>query len=360
MFPCLFSGDIIAAAQDRRREDGIEKASRADVARRAGVAESTVSRALNDSRLITYPVKEKVREAARELGYVPSRQAALFARNRTFSIGFVVPTYESFPPFSRPYFPALLDGAVTGAEARGYSVTIVLNKVSRPIKDYFALVRSRTVDGLLFAVTPSDYEPFLELREAGLPFVLIDNYHEGLSSVDSRPLSGMRKAFSHVWNLGHRRFGYITGDMRYRNAVDRLAAFEGLVQEFAVESRVIEGDFSRGSGYRGAGRLLEDVDRPSVVVTSSDRAALGVMTWCTEHGLSVPGELSVIGYDNLYPAQDMLPALSTVDNPISMSGQLGAQLLADLVEGKESGPVQRWLETDFVVRGTTAAPLGAS
>lgn len=326
------------------------------MARLAGVAESTVSRALNDSPLITEPIKEKVRQAARELGYVPSRQAALFARNRSLTIGFVVPAYESFPPFSRPYFPALLDGAVSGAEGRGYSVTIVLDKVSRPARDYLDLLRSRTVDGLLFAVTPSDYGPFLELRESGMAFVLIDNYHEGLSSVDSLPLPGMRKAFSHAWNLGHRRFGYVTGDMRYRNAVDRLAAFEALAAEFQVESRVVEGDFSRGSGYRGAGRLLEGGLRPSVLLTSSDRQALGVLTWCGEHGLSVPRELSVIGYDNLYPAQDMVPALSTVDHPISLSGQVGAQLLADLIEGKASGSQQRWLETDFVIRGTTAVP----
>ena len=324
------------------------------MARKAGVAESTVSRALTDSPLITEAIKAKVREAARELGYIPSRQAALFARNRSFSIGFVVPAYESFPPFSRPYFPALLDGAVAGAEERGYSVTIVLDKVSRPMSEHFALVESKAVDGLLFSVTPTDYAPFLALGESGLPFVLIDNYREGLSSVDSLPLPGMRKAFSHACNLGHRRIGFITGDMRYRNAVDRLEAFELLAAEFDAEPTVVEGDFSRSSGYRGAGRLMEGPRRPTVIMTCSDRAALGVLTWCSEHAFAVPRDVSVIGYDNLYPAQDVVPALSTVDHPISKSGLVGARLLADLIEGRERGPAQRWLETDFVVRESTA------
>jgi LacI family transcriptional regulator len=347
--------------QLRRKGEAIEKANRADVARRAGVAESTVSRALNDSSLISESIKAKVRESALELGYVPSRQAALFARNRSYTIGFVVPEYKSFPPFSRPYFPALLDGAVLGAEERGYSITIVLDKVPRKVRDYVTLLHSRTVDGLLFAVTPSDYGPFAELVDSGMPFVLIDNYHEGISSVDSRPEPGMREAFSHAYNLGHRDIGYVTGDMGFRNAVDRLAAFEALAAEFGMRSSIAEGDFSRSSGYRGAAKLLGGRARPSLIMTSSDRAAMGVMAYCGEKGISIPSELSVIGYDNLYPAQDTVPSLSTVDHPISLSGRVGTNLLADLVEGKEKGPVQKWLDTGFVVRESTSrAPGGAA
>jgi LacI family transcriptional regulator len=300
-----------------------------------------------------------VRESALELGYVPSRQAALFARNRSFTIGFVVPEYDSFPTFSRPYFPALLDGAVLGAEERGFSITIVPDKVSKNSRDYYELVKSRTVEGLLFAVTKADYTPFLELGESGMPFVLINNYHEGLSSADARPLPGMRAAFSHAYNLGHRRVGYITGDMCYRNAIDRLAAYELLVGEFKVDSRIVEGDFSRGSGYKCAKRLLEAADPPTVIITSSDREALGVLTYCNEAGIAVPRDLSVIGYDNLYPAQDIVPALSTVDHPVSRLGHMATHLLADLIEGKEEGPRQDFLDTGFVVRESTARVAGS-
>ncbi len=318
-----------------------------------------MSRALNDSPLITEAIKAKVRESALALGYVPSRQAALFARSRSYTIGLVVPEYKSFPPFSRPYFPALLDGAVLGAEDRGFSITIVLDRVSRQVRDYLALLHSRTVDGLIFAVTPSDYGPFAELVDSGMPFVLIDNYHEGISSVDSRPTPGMRAAFSHAYNLGHRDIGYVTGDMSFRNAVDRLAAFRSLAAECGIEPRIEEGDFSRSSGYRAAGRLLSGSRKPTLIMTSSDRAALGVITYCNEKGIAVPSELSVIGYDNLYPAQDLVPSLSTVDHPISLSGRVGTELLADLIEGKERGPVQKWLDTGFVVRESTShAPRG--
>jgi LacI family transcriptional regulator len=330
------------------------KPTRADVARLAGVAESTVSRALNDSPLITEPIKVKVRDAARELGYIPSRQAMLFARKRTNTIGFVVPSYGSFPPFSRSYFPALLDGVVLESDASGFAPTIILDRQDKQAADYHALIRSKTVDGLLFAVTRADFRPFAGLRESGVPFVLINNYHTGLNSVDARPEIGMRKAFSHGVNLGHTRFGYITGDIRYRNAIDRLEAFKSLAAEFGVETAIVEGDFSKTSGYAGAGKLLNSALPPTLVMTSSDRCAFGVLQYAAERGIAVPAELSVIGYDNLPPVQDITPPLSTIDQPVTALARSATRLLIDLLLGRREEPVQEWLDTDLIVRESTS------
>ena len=333
---------------------------RAEVARLAGVSESTVSRSLNDSPLISHQSKQRVREAAIRLGYVPSRQAALFAQRRTYTLGFVVPSYQKFPPFSRAYFPALLDGAVLGAEERGYSVAIVLDRVEDEGRDYAALVRNRTYDGLLFAVTRSDYGRFRYFAENHIPFVLVNNYEEGLYSVDARPEPGMRGAFRHARELGHRRLGYITGDMSYKNAVDRLAVFNRLAEEFDMATVIARGDFSRTSGYRGTEQLLAREDRPTLVMTSSDRAALGVLQYCGEKGIEVPRDLSVIGYDNLVPATDVSPPLSTVDNPISRAGWEAVRLLADVIDGAVTEPVQLWLDTSFVARQSSAPVPGGT
>ena len=327
---------------------------RIEVARLAGVSESTVSRSLNDSPLISHQSKQRVRDAARHLGYVPSRQAALFARKRTYMIAFVVPFYEKFPPFSRAYFPALLDGAVLSAEEHGFSVAIVLDKVETGGRDYGALVRSRTYDGLLFAVTRADYDGFRYFGENRVPFVLVNNYAEGFYSVDARPEPGMRGAFQHAAALGHRRVGYITGDTSFKNATDRLEVFNRLAGELAVETIIEQGDFSRTSGYRCAERLLSGKNPPSLVMTSSDRAALGVLQYCADAGINVPSDLSVIGYDNLHPAPDVSPPLSTVDNPVSRAGWEAVRLLVDIINGKVSEPVQLWLDTSFVVRKSTA------
>lgn len=335
----------------------VPKPTRADVALLAGVAESTVSRALNDSSLISKEVKERVRQAAVSLGYVPSRQAAMFARNRSGSIGLVVPRYAAFPPFSRAYFPTVLDGVVVAAEKRHCFVTIILDRQDTSAEKLAHLVTGRTVDGLLFTVTPAEYKRYEYLQQLGLPFVLISNYRESMSSVDALPEPGMRKAVEHACGLGHRSIGYVTGDLRYKNGQDRLDVFRRLCREFGVSYSITEGDFSRTSGYRCAGELLGSVSgstRPTLIMTASDRAALGVLAYCKDHGITVPDDVSLIGYDDLYPAGDALPPLSTVCNPIYESGARAAELLLDIVEGTRAAPETVWLDTDFVVRGSTA------
>jgi LacI family transcriptional regulator len=330
------------------------KPKRSDVAALAGVAESTVSRALNNSPLISEPIKEQVRNAAKQLGYIPSRQAALFARRRTNTIAFTVPSYGYFPPFSRSYFPALLDGVVLEADELNYSVTIILDKQQHKTEDYYTLIQSKTVDGILFAVTRADFHPFTGLRDKGVPFVLINNYHQGLNSVDAIPEPGMRKAFSHAYNLGHRHFGYITGDMRYRNAIDRLETFNKLSREFDVQTSIIEGDFSKTSGHMGAERLLNQKQAPSLIMTSSDRCAFGVLQYAAARGIKIPEDLSVIGYDNLPPVQDITPPLSTIEQPVTALARHATHLLIDILEGRRNEPIQEWLNTDFIVRESTS------
>ncbi|TVR05525.1 MAG: LacI family transcriptional regulator [Spirochaetaceae bacterium] len=329
------------------------KSSRADVAREAGVAESTVSRALNDSPLISDEVKARVRAAAVELGYVLNRQAAMFARNRAGAIGMVVPRYASFPPFSRAYFPAVLDGVVVAAEERGYFVTIILERENTTAEMLAQLVSGRSVDGLLFTVTPAMYDRYEYLDAEGLPFVFINNYHDGMFGVDSLPEPGMRKAFARAVELGHQQIGYVAGDLRFKNGQDRLAVFQKLCSEHGIVGVVCDGDFSRTSGYRCCETLLRDDPDITMIMTASDRSALGVLAYCEEHGINVPEDMSVVGYDDLHPAQDAFPPLSTVQNPIEKSGWTAANMIIDVVEGIRSEPTTVWLDTDYVDRQST-------
>jgi LacI family transcriptional regulator len=211
-------------------------------------------------------------------------------------------------------------------------------------------VDGREVDGLLLSVTPTDDERIAALRKRRIPFVLINNYVKGISSVDGNPRPGMRRAFEYAVEQGHSRIGYITGDMGYRNAIDRLAVFRELADEFSVSNTVAEGNFSRTSGYICAGKLLQSRERPTLIMTAADREAMGVLDYCGQHRIRVPDDVSVIGYDNLEPARTISPGLTTVDNPVTQAGFVGAQTLVDIIEGKARRPVARWLDTGFVVR----------
>ncbi len=326
------------------------RANRAMVALQAGVSESTVSRALNNSPLIRVVIRDRVARVARELGYVPDKQASLLAKGRTCRLGFVVRTFRSFQPFTRSYFPAVLDGAILGAEQRGYSITVILDPFLDQAKELDRVVQSREVDGLLIPATSSEDPRIPQLLESKIPFVLINNCAPACNTVYDNCKTGMEKAIRYAKDMGHLKIGYIEGDLAYLNARDRLSCFKSICEELQVKHLEERGDFSRTSGYSGAGRLLNSPFHPTLLMTACDRQALGALDYCRDHRISVPESISIIGYDNMEPAKDAYPSLSTVENPITQSGHEATNILCDILEGKLAGPVQKWLDTDFVIR----------
>ena len=330
-------------------------ASRTDVAQRAGVSEATVSRSLSDSPLIPAHTKEKVRAIARELGYVPSKQAASFACKRTFRLGLVSRTYKTIPPFSRPYLPAILDGAVQEAEARNYLVTIILDQKNNELKDLVEIVRSREVDGLLLTVVSVGDFRLETLKRSKIPFVLINSYGAGCNSVDVKPDEGIRQVIDHCLQNSHRRIGFITGDLKFQNALDRQSVFVRIAKERTIEYQIAEGNFSRDSGYACAGRLLQSATAPTAIFCSSDREALGVMEYCKDHSIKIPDDVSLIGYDNFDVATIMNPALTTIDNFARQTGRDAASLLMDVIENKVKKPTAHWLKSKLIVRQSTGS-----
>lgn len=328
-------------------------ARRIEVARAAGVSEATVSRSLNDSSLISIETREKVKQIAQQLGYIPSRQAALFSKSKTCRLGFVVPSYKMFPTFSRSYFPALLDGAVLGAQQHGFYVTIILDHHENPA-DLVTLVKSREIDGLIIAVPGILQNRIADLLNNKIPFVIVNDYREKCSSVDSKAGPGIKTALEYCKSLGHTNIGFITGDKRYHNATDRESAFVKYCIELDIKFTITEGNFSRTSGYRGAGKLLCSNEKITCIMTSADRQAIGVLDYCREHKIQIPDEVSVIGFDNLDPAADVTPALTTVDNRVTETGKEAARLLCEILKGDIQSPVQRWLDTGFEIRQSSA------
>lgn len=333
-----------------------DRITRADVAINAGVSESTVSRALSDSSQISEAIKEKVRDVAGELGYIPNRQAALLAKNKTFRLGLVVRKYKSFTPFSRSYFPRLLDGTLQRAEERGFSITIILDNVEDVPKDLSLPVRSREVDGLLFSVTPLDDPRYSDLKARNIPFVLVNNRREEFFCVDSDAESGMREAFSYSTTLGHRRIAYIAGDTAYWDGKARLEVFNRLAEEYDIKSLVVPGNFSMSRGREAAAELLARRDSPTLIMCASDRSALGVLSYCRDRGIDIPGDLSLIGFDDLGPARDAVPGLTTINQPISQMGSEATDMLIDILENRSPETV-RSLKTNFVIRESTGRPF---
>lgn len=331
------------------------------MARKARVSEATVSRALSDSSLIPIGTKERVRRAAAELGYYPNRQAALFAKRKTFRLGLVVPVHHAFPPFSRAYFPAVLDGVVLAAESKGYAVTIIPDHIDGKPKDLAPIVQRREVDGLVLAINRIADQHIPELRAKGIRFVAINGRFPGCDYVDNNPTQGMRQALVYLRDLGHKRVGFITGNAEYSNAMDRLEAFETLSNEFGMEAVLQEGDFSRRSGYYGAAKLLRQARPPTAIIGSTDRQIIGTLDYCKDHKIGVPTQVSLIGYDNLESASMVAPPLTTINNPIREIGGEAATMLIDRIETGQGGPKSKTLDTQLIVRQSTGpCPKGAT
>jgi DNA-binding LacI/PurR family transcriptional regulator len=182
-----------------------------------------------------------------------------------------------------------------------------------------------------------------------IPFVLVNNYQEGAASIYAKPDNGMQKAIAHATSLGHSSITYITGDLRFKNGKDRLAVFEEQASLNHIHAHIIEGDFSRKSGFESFEKMQQ---RPSLVMTASDRQAFGFMQACMEQGLHVPRDISVIGYDNFQPAGTSAPPLTTVDHPVTEMGIIAAEMAIDMIQ-KKNTPEQKWLDTGFVIRKST-------
>ncbi|MCF7945636.1 MAG: LacI family transcriptional regulator [Spirochaetia bacterium] len=333
-----------------------KKVTRTEVAKAAGVAESTVSRALNNSKMISLEVRERVKQTARELGYIPNRQAVLLASNRTYRLGLVVRTYKSFSPFSRAYFPRLLDGVLLKAEQHKYTINIILDKVEEEYKDLSTYVYGKEVDGLVFSVSPLGDPRFEELKQKRIPFVLLNNKVPGMNCVNSDPCKGTREAVRHAVSLGHRRLGYITGDLSYWDGRERLKAFTNVCREMELQTEIVEGNFSKTSGYRASDSLLNRDEPVSVIFCASDREAMGVFLYCKERGLEVPRDVSIIGFDNLGPAKDTNPPLTTIHQPITKMGSEAVRILISIIEGETAANVNgelRSLDTGFIIRHST-------
>lgn len=333
-----------------------KKVTRAQVAEAAGVAESTVSRALNNSPRISDEVKKRIKLIASDMGYLPNRQAVLLASNKTMRIGLVVRTYKSFSTFTRSYFPRLLDGVLQKAESLGYSVTVVLDKKNDQYKDLSEMIYSKEVDGLIFSVTPLKDPRFEDLLKHRVPFVLVNNMFGGADCVSCDPYAGTRDAISHLSSLGHKHIGYIMGDVNYWDGKERLSVFKALCKEQGIKVTLTEGNFSKKSGIAGAEELFKRRSVPTAILAGSDRCALGVMEYCKKENINIPGEISLIGFDNLGPARDAVPGLSTIHNPVARMGSEAMELLYNRLSGKIEKETSLLLESGFIIRGSTGVP----
>jgi LacI family transcriptional regulator, galactose operon repressor len=329
-----------------------------DVARLAGVSTATVSRALNDRGPIAPATRAAIDAAVARLGYEPNTIARSLATKSTQTIALLL------PDISNPFYAALVSGIQQRAFATGHTMLLCMTESDAEREEqYLGLLRAKQVDGVLVdgLVLPPDR--IAQFVREGLPIVCLDRDIDSTSvplvQVDNR--LGAQLATQHLLSLGHRRIAHVAGASGLGISGQRVAGYRSAydVVGLAPEPTLLEvGSFTEEGGYEATLALLRRTPF-TAVFAANDLSAIGAINALIENGRSVPGDVSVVGFDDLRLSQFTTPALTTIHQPALEIGDRATQLLIELASGRKVRKLRHVLEPRLVVRDSTAPRRGA-
>ncbi|PWT85727.1 MAG: LacI family transcriptional regulator [Blastocatellia bacterium] len=331
-----------------------------DVAKRAGVSTATVSRVLSQPSVVAPATRRKVLQAVERLGFQPNSTAKNLRTHKTGKLLVTV------PDISNPFFSQILQGIEGAAQREGYSVLVGDTQHDEKREESYAIMlRRKEADGLIFlghrlpkaaadliramaprcapVVNGCEFSPSL-----GIPSVHIDNARAAYEAMD------------HLFGLGHRRIGIVTGPLVSPLSRDRLTGATSCAKAEKAERDfiVMHGDFSIESGIAAAERLLGRAERPTAIFCFNDEMAMGVLKVARRLGIPVPEQLSIVGFDNIRFAEHIDPALTTIAQPMRQIGEGTVRLLLRILAGGGDAetPESVTLPHKLVVRESTAPP----
>jgi DNA-binding LacI/PurR family transcriptional regulator len=333
-----------------------------DVAARAGVSTATVSYVLNNRNRVAEVTRQKVLDAMGELSYYPSANARSLVRRKTNLIGLLIP-HRPESVYLDPYFAELIRGVAIMSDAyRCNPVLLTVEGAEHAREIYDRIGRNDLVDGILMSYL-SEHDTYLlrEMAADGIPFVIIGSAAERkVTFVDVDNRGGAELAINHLAQRGHRAIGYINGPADSPHAKQRLHGFRGALLAGRIPAEqcpVVNGAFTREGGYAAMAHLLEGRNRPTAVFVASDLMAVGAMQCLHERSVQIPGDISLVGFDDTLFAVATYPTLTTVRQPIRQLGEMALDLLYKKIHDMPS-PSSIILPTELIVRDSTGtAPL---
>jgi len=332
-----------------------------DVADRAGVSRTTVSFVLNNVKgiQISQATRQKVFDAARELGYVPDAAAQALASRRAKIIGLVL-TRSPHHIATDAYITQVLDELIEIVRRHGLRMMIDIIDPMHQKKAYLELVRAKRIDGILLSGPRLDDDALRSLEAQGFPTVLMGQLPgTDLCWVDIDNKVAAKSAVSHLIKLGHKQIACITNAQpSYAAAADRLNGYHQALEEadIAIDAALVRyGDFDMQSGYIQMSNLLDSGVPMTAVFVASDTVALGAKAAIRERGLIVPKDISLVGFDDLPFARYMDPPLTTVRLPMADLAREAGEMLINILNNHKSGCQRRLLKTKLIIRASSGA-----
>ncbi len=329
-----------------------------DVAKKAGVAHTTVSRALRGSPLISPATTDRIQQIASEMGYHPSAAARSLKTNRSQTLGVIVSAIDD------PFFSEILQGIDDVAQERGYSLFIAASQRSQQRERHIVrTMREQRVDGVILCSTPFSSEQSKQLRADEIPLVVINNQsaEDYRYSIYHDDLDGSCQVMRHLSELGHERIAYLGYPHSGRTNAQRLQGYRG--EMAAAGLTILDGyevyaqTSDPAGGQAAANQILALSPRPTAVFCYNDMLAIGLLRGLQDAGLRVPEDISLAGFDNITISAFTTPPLTTLDQPKRTIGTQAAHLVLGLLEGVDNAsPKIQTLKGTLLVRRSTTRP----
>ncbi|MEN8171498.1 MAG: LacI family DNA-binding transcriptional regulator [Chloroflexota bacterium] len=326
-----------------------------DVAREAGVSKSTVSRVIADDGLgVNQETKERVLQAVENLGYVRNAVASSMRTDRTNLIMLAI------PDITNPYWPEVARGVQDVMDAEGYAVVFANSDWDEEREtEYLKMARRNRLDGILINTVRVSSD---RLKATGIPTVVLGTREEysDFDRVGADSYVGTKFAVQHLVDMGHRRIGVILGQLDTKSKDSRKRGYVDVLVNAGIsvdESLITIVPFTRAGGETGFKSLLELTPPPSAIFCANDTIAIGALQTALAAGLDVPGDISIIGLDDIDAAMTTHPPLTTITKPKYDIGRQAANFLLEQIHGDAPAmPRKLQLAGELCVRGTTAPP----
>lgn len=331
-----------------------------DVARESGVSVFTVSAVVNNKSHVGRKLRERVEAAILKLNYRPNLIARSLAKQRTHTIGMIV------PDIANPFFPMVVRGAEDAAQKHGYNLLLCnsddrLDKEERAVE----LLLSKRVDGILLTKAAEDFRPSLRqmIQEVNIPFVLVMRTYPKLTkdAVITDDYQGAYNAVCHLARAGRQRIGLISGPLKVSNALARWQGFRDALKAQGLpyeRELVVEGDYRIESGFRAGHALLSH--RPDGIYVANHLMTIGLLQAAEEMGVKCPDDFGLVSFDD-YPWLGIFrPRLTTVELPKHQLGSAAAELLIARIGGDTGKAMVRKLQPELRIRESCGFALHAS
>jgi DNA-binding LacI/PurR family transcriptional regulator len=345
------------ASATRRRTPGAGLTTVADVAREAGVATSTVSRWLRGELKVQPSTELRIRDAVERLNYVPHAGARGLAVGRTNVVGLVV------PELTNRFFAALADAVILHAARHELSVLACSTHHDRAQEArYSDLLAAGAVDGLVYAGLYRENERLAAAARAGLPISIVDEPLTAIPEVDTTVVDNFAGAFqatSHLLSLGHTKIAYLGGPPEQPTAVERERGYIAALQRSGAEPdpvRMFRGSYSEEFGINVLPHLLSTPDPPTAIFAGSDLIALGVLGAAEQHGLDVPRDLSLVGFDDMAFNDNLRPRLTSVHQPVEAIARSAIDRLVARIDDPTIAATTVVLPVTLVIRDSSQPP----